>query len=119
MWVAFFSDIEIMSHHLHTIKKFNLIITWSIGLVKLLVSSKDVLQLCLEVVVLIRGGVPGPLPAGLPGPGAWLGRDLGRQLGPGLGWRPARARGLDDGRPETLITWGKQDYSIVFFIFHN
>ena len=53
-----------------------MILTWSIGLVKLLViPPEDVLQLSLQVIILL---VPGPLSAGLSGSGARLGRHLGR-----------------------------------------
>ena len=89
-----------------------IILTMSIALVELLVvPSEDVLQLGLEVVVLLGGGVPdvpGPLPAGLPGPGPRLGRDLGRLPGPGLSGAGLGAGGLDHSRPETLVTWGEQ-----------
>ena len=86
-------------------------LTLSICLVKLLVPPEDVLQLSLQVVVLLGGGVPelpGPFPAGLPGPGPGLGRNLGRLPGPGLGGAWLGPGGLNHCRTETLVTWAEK-----------
>ena len=84
------------------VKGDQMILTWSIGFVKLLVvTPEDVLQLSLQMVILL---VPGPLSAGLSGSGAGLGRHLGRLPGPRPCWGGLRPWRLDHCSAETLVT---------------